>query len=100
MEQEIHNFMKRVIEKNPNEKEFLQAVEEVAEAVIPFMKKNEKPPINKYFLIFFFNINLTLSILKFLNECIFFLLLTLSFKEITLSEKITSAFETAFLGSL
>ena len=42
MEQEIHSFMKRVIEKNPNEKEFLQAVEEVAEAVIPFMKKNSK----------------------------------------------------------
>ena len=38
MEQKIHDFMKGVIASNPNEKEFLQAVEEVAEAVIPFME--------------------------------------------------------------
>ena len=42
MGQEIHNFMKWVIEKNPNETEFLQAVEEVAEAVIPFIDANPK----------------------------------------------------------
>ena len=42
MGQEIHNFMKGVIEKNPNETEFLQAVEEVAEAVIPFIDANPK----------------------------------------------------------
>jgi len=42
MGQKIHDFMKGVIAKNPNEKEFLQAVEEVAEAVIPFMEKNPK----------------------------------------------------------
>jgi len=42
MEQKVHDFMKGVIEKNPNEKEFLQAVEEVAEAVIPFMSKTAK----------------------------------------------------------
>ena len=34
--------MKGVIEKNPNETEFLQAVEEVAEAVIPFIDANPK----------------------------------------------------------
>ena len=38
MEQKIHDFMKGVIASNPNEKEFLQAVEEVAEAVIHFME--------------------------------------------------------------
>ena len=38
----IDNFMQSVIDKNPNEKEFLQAVEEVAEAVIPFMQNNPK----------------------------------------------------------
>tara|TARA_B100000902_G_scaffold143582_1_gene141027 strand:+ start:259 stop:1593 length:1335 start_codon:yes stop_codon:yes gene_type:complete len=42
MGKEIHDFMKGVIEKNPNEIEFLQAVEEVAEAVIPFMQENPK----------------------------------------------------------
>ena len=42
MVQKIHNFMKGVIEKNPNETEFLQAVEEVAEAVIPFIEDNPK----------------------------------------------------------
>ena len=42
MGQEIHNFMKGVIDKNPNETEFLQAVEEVAEAVIPFIEDNPK----------------------------------------------------------
>ncbi len=42
MEQKVHDFMKGVIEKNPNEKEFLQAVEEVAEAVIPFMSETDK----------------------------------------------------------
>ena len=42
MGKEIHDFMKGVIEKNPNEIEFLQAVEEVAEADIPFMEANPK----------------------------------------------------------
>ena len=42
MGQEIHNFMNGVIKKNPNETEFLQAVEEVAEAVIPFIQANPK----------------------------------------------------------
>tara|TARA_X000000368_G_scaffold308800_1_gene246723 strand:- start:2108 stop:3442 length:1335 start_codon:yes stop_codon:yes gene_type:complete len=42
MEKKVHDFMQGVIEKNPNEIEFLQAVEEVAEAVIPFMEGNPK----------------------------------------------------------
>ncbi len=42
MEKKVHDFMRGVIEKNPNEIEFLQAVEEVAEAVIPFMEGNPK----------------------------------------------------------
>jgi len=39
MQEKIHDFMKGVKGKNPNELEFLQAVEEVAEAVIPFMEE-------------------------------------------------------------
>ena len=42
MKKKVHDFMQGVIEKNPNEIEFLQAVEEVAEAVIPFMEGNPK----------------------------------------------------------
>ena len=38
----IDNFMQSVIDKNPNEKEFLQAVEEVAEAVIPLIEETPK----------------------------------------------------------
>jgi glutamate dehydrogenase (NADP+) len=42
MEKKIQDFMQEVKQKNPNEIEFLQAVEEVAEAVIPFMEKTPK----------------------------------------------------------
>ena len=42
MEQRIHDFMKGVKEDNPNETEFIQAVEEVAEAIIPFMEDNPR----------------------------------------------------------
>jgi len=38
----IDNFLGRISAKDPNEKEFLQAVEEVAETVVPFMLENEK----------------------------------------------------------
>ena len=37
MGQKIHDFMSEVATKNAGETEFLQAVEEVAEAIIPFM---------------------------------------------------------------
>jgi glutamate dehydrogenase/leucine dehydrogenase len=33
-------FMAKVVEKNPNEKEFHQAVQEVVESLIPFLEKN------------------------------------------------------------
>ncbi len=42
MEQKIHDFMSEVAAKNVGETEFLQAVEEVAEVIIPFMQENPK----------------------------------------------------------
>ena len=42
MGQKIHDFMSEVAAKNAGETEFLQAVEEVAEVIIPFMEKNPK----------------------------------------------------------
>ena len=39
---QIDSFMKELIIKNGNEPEFIQAVEEVAETVIPFIEKNLK----------------------------------------------------------
>src|SRR6266481_3562529 len=38
LQAKIDNFMQRVIAKNPGEKEFHQAVLEVAETVIPFIQ--------------------------------------------------------------
>lgn len=40
--EQIDAFMQKVAAKNPNEAEFLQAVEEVAETVIPFIEENPK----------------------------------------------------------
>ncbi len=42
MKQSIKDFISDVEKLNPNEPEFLQAVTEVAETVIPFIEKNEK----------------------------------------------------------
>ena len=42
MEQKIHDFIKEVAAKNIGETEFLQAVEEVAEVIIPFMQEHSK----------------------------------------------------------
>jgi glutamate dehydrogenase (NADP+) len=42
MKQSIKDFIAEVEKSNPNEPEFLQAVTEVAETVIPFIEKNEK----------------------------------------------------------
>ncbi|PHR73215.1 MAG: NADP-specific glutamate dehydrogenase [Lutibacter sp.] len=42
MESKINAFMDYVKERNANEPEFLQAVHEVAETVIPFIEKNSK----------------------------------------------------------
>ncbi|WGK65972.1 NADP-specific glutamate dehydrogenase [Croceiramulus getboli] len=42
MTEKIKDFVKSVEKNNPNEPEFLQAVHEVAETVIPFIEKNPK----------------------------------------------------------
>ena len=42
MSQSISNFIEEVAKNNPNEPEFMQAVVEVAEAVIPFIENNKK----------------------------------------------------------
>lgn len=42
MSQSITNFIESVAKKNPNEPEFMQAVLEVAETVIPFIEQNKK----------------------------------------------------------
>ena len=42
MKQSIKDFISEVEKQNPNEPEFLQAVTEVAETVIPFIEENEK----------------------------------------------------------
>ncbi|WP_313806157.1 NADP-specific glutamate dehydrogenase [Flavobacterium sp.] len=42
MSKKVEDFLATVTQKNPNEPEFLQAVHEVAEAVIPFIDKNPK----------------------------------------------------------
>jgi glutamate dehydrogenase (NADP+) len=41
MEDQITQFMNQVKQRNPHEPEFLQAVHEVAEAVIPYILKND-----------------------------------------------------------
>jgi glutamate dehydrogenase (NADP+) len=42
VKQQIEDFISKVAKSNPNEPEFMQAVEEVAETVIPFIEANEK----------------------------------------------------------
>ena len=42
MEQKIHEFIREVVAKNVGETEFLQAVKEVAEVIIPFIEENPK----------------------------------------------------------
>ncbi|NND64320.1 MAG: NADP-specific glutamate dehydrogenase [Flavobacteriaceae bacterium] len=42
MKQSIKDFIAEVEKQNPNEPEFIQAVTEVAETVIPFIEENEK----------------------------------------------------------
>ena len=42
MLKQINDFVAEVARKNPNEPEFLQAVQEVAETVIPFIENNKK----------------------------------------------------------
>jgi glutamate dehydrogenase (NADP+) len=42
MEQNIQDFLDKVSQRNQNEPEFMQAVHEVAETIIPFIEKNKK----------------------------------------------------------
>lgn len=42
MTESIRSFVEAVAKKNPNEPEFMQAVKEVAETVIPFIEENKK----------------------------------------------------------
>lgn len=42
MSQSISSFVEAVAKRNPNEPEFMQAVHEVAETVIPFIEQNKK----------------------------------------------------------
>jgi len=42
MDKNVEKFMEDVIAKNPGEKEFHQAVQEVAESIMPFIEKNPK----------------------------------------------------------
>jgi glutamate dehydrogenase (NADP+) len=42
MSKNIDDFIESVGKRNPNEPEFMQAVQEVAETVIPFIEKNKK----------------------------------------------------------
>jgi glutamate dehydrogenase/leucine dehydrogenase len=42
MEKNVESFMEDIIAKDPGEKEFHQAVQEVAESVMPFINKNPK----------------------------------------------------------
>lgn len=42
MKQSIHDFLENLKQRNASEPEFLQAVQEVAETIIPFIEKNEK----------------------------------------------------------
>ena len=42
MEKNIQDFLDKVSQRNQNEPEFLQAVHEVAETIIPFIEQNKK----------------------------------------------------------
>ena len=42
MEKNIQDFLDKVSQRNQNEPEFIQAVHEVAETIIPFIEKNKK----------------------------------------------------------
>jgi len=42
MDKDVETFMEKIIARDPGEKEFHQAVEEVAESLMPFVKKNPK----------------------------------------------------------
>ncbi len=47
MEKNVQDFIDLIKKKNPNEPEFIQAVSEVAEAVIPFIEENPTYQVDK-----------------------------------------------------
>ena len=49
MEKNIQDFLDKVSKRNQNEPEFLQAVHEVAETIIPFIEQNKKYITNKFY---------------------------------------------------
>src|SRR5690606_20597215 len=49
MDNILDDFLKKVRTRNAGQPEFLQAVYEVAESVIPFIEENPKYKINKIF---------------------------------------------------
>lgn len=42
VEKEVKKFIERLSKRNPNETEFIQAVEEVVESILPFIKNHKK----------------------------------------------------------
>ena len=42
MKESVKNFLDKVSKRNANEPEYMQAVHEVAETIIPFIEENEK----------------------------------------------------------
>jgi len=42
MSKNVHAFVEQVAKKNPNEPEFIQAVQEVAETIVPFIEANPR----------------------------------------------------------
>ncbi|MBQ0739530.1 glutamate dehydrogenase, partial [Aquimarina celericrescens] len=42
MKKNVQEFLDKVSQRNPHEPEFLQAVHEVAETIIPFIEENKK----------------------------------------------------------
>ncbi|MDP5101792.1 MAG: NADP-specific glutamate dehydrogenase [Nonlabens sp.] len=47
MEKNVQDFIDLIKKKNPNEPEYIQAVSEVAEAVVPFIEKNPAYQVDK-----------------------------------------------------
>ena len=44
----VNDFMAKIIAKNPGESEFHQAVQEVAESLMPFIEENPKYKYAKF----------------------------------------------------
>ena len=42
MDKNVETFMEYIVERNPGEKEFHQAVQEVVESILPYINKHPK----------------------------------------------------------